>query len=288
MSGTRYGSFPTSGPPTAPLPKPRSTSPAAGSTRSTRPWSTNTRRRSAAQGRFAEAVDLLDQAIVLYREVNEPHFQGRSLITKGLVLQYAGETDLAADDFRNGLFLIHPANEPRLVLIAHYGLIHCANDNGRYAEARSLIQEARPVWNQVGKQLDLVRLRWLEGKVSLGLGQHHLAEQAFLEVRNEFIAAEIAHDVALASLDLAGIYARQGRLAEVKRLAAEMLPIFQARDVPRETLAALICFQQAAEMEQITLSMVEEVAAYLKTASHTPGLVFRGGEETGTAASAPA
>lgn len=239
-----------------------------------------------AQGRFAEAIELLDQAIVLYREVNEPHFQGRSLITKGLVLQYAGETDLAAEDFRNGLFLIHPADEPRLVVAAHHGLIHCANDNGRYAEARALIQEARPVWDQVGKRLDLLRLRWLEGKVALGLGQHQLAEQAFLEVRNEFIDAEIAHDAALASLNLAEIYLRQGRLTEVKHLAAEILPIFRARDVYRETLTALLYFQQAAEREQATLSVVKTLETYLKKASYNPGLVFRG-EEIGLAASLP-
>lgn len=231
-----------------------------------------------SQGRFAEAVDLLDRAIALYGEAGELHYQGRSLITQGVVRLYAGETDLAAENFRNGIFLIQPATEPRLVLIAHYGLIHCAHDNGRYAEARSLIEEARPVWDQVGKRLDLVRLRWLEGKVVLGLGQYQLAEQAFLEVRDEFIAAGVAYDAALASLDLAGIYSQQGRLAEIKSLVAELLPIFQARDAHSETLAALICFQQAADMEQITLSLVEEVANYLKNASHTPGLVFREGK----------
>lgn len=241
-----------------------------------------------AQDRFGEAVDLLDQAIVLYREVNEPHFQGRSLITKGLVLQYAGETAQAEEAFRSGLFLIQPAAGPRLVVSAHHGLIHCAHDNGRYAEARALIQESRPLWNQVGSRLDLLRLRWLEGKVALGLGQLQIAEQAFVEVRDEFIAADIAHDAALASLNLAEIYLRQGRLAEVKYLTAEILPIFRSRDVHRETLTALLYFQQAAELEQITLSMVQDMATYLKKASHTPGLVFWGGEEAGMTASLPA
>jgi tetratricopeptide (TPR) repeat protein len=231
-----------------------------------------------AQGRFEEALEMLDCAIGLYQEVNEPHRQGRSLITKGLVLQYAHSTEAAAGCFRNGLFLIHPPEEPRLVVVAHYGLIHCMNDSGRFAEAKSLIEEARPVWQGMGRRLDLVRLRWLEGKVVLGLGRPDEAEEAFLEVRAEFERRGIAYDAALVSLDLAWLYVRQGKTAETKRLAAEMLPIFQSRDVHREALAALIVFQQAAEMEQLTLSLVDEIATYLQSARRNPELRFRGTE----------
>lgn len=235
-----------------------------------------------AQRRFAEALEMLDGAIALYREVNEPHFQGRSLVTKGLVLQYANLTEEAADCFRSSLFLLHPPEEPRLVLIAHYGLIHCLNDSGRFAEARTLIQEARPLWRQSGSRLDLVRLRWLEGKVAEGLGRLGEAERALLEVCREFEEEGIAYDAALASLDLAAIYARQGKTAETKRLAAQMLPIFRSCEVHREALAALIVFQGAAEREQLTLSLVDEIATFLRRARGNPELRFRG-EAAGTA-----
>jgi hypothetical protein len=56
-----------------------------------------------------------------------------------------------------------------------------------------------------------------------------------------------------------------------------MLPVFRSRDVPREALAALIVFQQAAEMEQLTLGLVEEVASYLKRARTDSSLRFREG-----------
>jgi tetratricopeptide (TPR) repeat protein len=239
-----------------------------------------------AQGRFEEALEMLDGAIALYQEVNEPHFQGRSLITKALVLQYAHSTEAAADCFRSGLFLI-PPDEPRLVGVAHYGLIHCLNDSGRCAEAKALIEEARPVWQTMGRRLDLLRLRWLEGKVTLGLGRLDEAEQAFLEVRAEFEGEGIAYDAALVSLDLAALYARAGKTAETKRLAAEMLPIFRSRDVHREALAALIVFQRAAEMEQLTLSLVDEIAEFLRSAQGDPELRFRDGGAGPAKATAP-
>ena len=67
--------------------------------------------------------------------------------------------------------------------------------------------------------------------------------------------------MALVSLELSAVYARQGRTADVKRLAAEMLPIFQSCEVHREALAALIVFQKAAEMEQLSVGLVEEVTS---------------------------
>ena len=77
---------------------------------------------------------------------------------------------------------------------------------------------------------------------------------------------------------MAAVYARQGRAAETKRLAGEMLPIFRSREIHREAIAALLCFQRAAEMEQVTQSMIGEIASYLERARANPGLRFRAGQ----------
>jgi len=227
------------------------------------------------QRRFDEATGMLDEAISLYREVNAPHLQGRTTINQGLVLLYAGDVEGALARLRSGLFLIDPAAEPRLVIVAQQNLVYCLNELGRPAEAWALIEDARPLWHQTGRRHDLVRLRWLEGKVAVNLDDRREAEAAFLEVRAAFLAEQMPYDVALVSLDLAAIYAREGRTAEARRLAAEMLPIFQSREVHREALAALLVFQQAAETERLTLALVEEVAAYLERARGNPDLPFR-------------
>jgi tetratricopeptide (TPR) repeat protein len=232
--------------------------------------------------RFDEALTLLSQSIALYREVNEPHCAGRALIAKALALQYAGEIDAACAALREALFLIDPAEEPRLLLVAHGNLANCLLDAGRFAEAEALIADLRPLWEEVGAKTDLLRLRWLEGQVATGLGRLAEAEAALVEVRAAFLADENAYDVALASLDLAAVYARQGRAAETRGLAAEMLPIFRSREIHREALAALACFQRAAEMEQVTLSMIDEVSSYLERARANPGLRFRAEGENET------
>ena len=228
------------------------------------------------QRRFEEAIELLDAAIAIYREINEPHLQGRALGIKGLTLQYMGDFTAAADCFRTSLFLADGLREPRLMLTNQYNLICCLHDAGQSAEAASLIADARRLTEQVGRRADLLRLRWTEGKIAAARGRLKTAEAALREVREAFLESALAFDAALVSLDLATVYLQQQRSEETKRLAAELIPVFQAREVHREALAALIVFQQAAELEQLTAGLIEEIAAYLRQARGNPQLRFRG------------
>ena len=71
-----------------------------------------------AQRRFDEALEMLDSAIALYREVNEPHGQGRAMMAKGLVLRYADDPEAASTCFRDSLFLLDGNEEPRLLALS--------------------------------------------------------------------------------------------------------------------------------------------------------------------------
>ncbi len=218
------------------------------------------------QGRYDEALELLAEAIAIYREVNEPHLQGRALMVNGLVLRYQGNLEGAADCFRTSLVLLDGLRDPRLLVTAQYNLIGCLEAAGHGAEAATLIPEARARMEQAGTRSDLIRLRWTEGRVAVLLGRLAEAEAALLEVRESFVADARAFDAAQVSLDLAALYLRQGRSEETRLLATELIPIFQSRDIYREALAAVIVFQQAAAMEQLTASFVKEIATYLEQA----------------------
>lgn len=230
-----------------------------------------------AQRRFDEALRLLDSAISVYREVNEPHGQGRAMMAKGLVLRYEGNPEAASAWFRDSLFLLDGNEEPRLLALSQSNLIGCLIDSGRLHEAETLLPEAQKLIEQVGMRCDSVRLRWMQGTIAAGLGRPDEAEEIFLELIEAFTEDRVAYDVALVSLELSALYARQGRTADVKRLASEMLPIFQSCEVHREALAALIVFQKAAEMEQLSLGLVEEVSSFLQRVQTNPSLRFREG-----------
>ena len=100
------------------------------------------------------------------------------------------------------------------------------------------------------------------------------AESLFLAARDGFVAEGVPYDTALVSLEFAILYAEQGRMADLKRLAAEMVPIFSSLHIHREALAALAYLKQAVETERVSLALVNGVAAYLRRAQYDPALRF--------------
>jgi tetratricopeptide (TPR) repeat protein len=134
----------------------------------------------------------------------------------------------------------------------------------------------RELAESLGNNIDLVRLLWLEGKCAAGLGQRDKALTSLEQVRRAFEDRKLPFDFALASLDLALLYREEGRSAEIKALAGEMLRIFEAQQVHREALGAVILFQEAAEKEQVTAALALRLGAYLRRAQSAPGLRFEG------------
>lgn len=222
------------------------------------------------QLRFAEARDLIEKAANIYLSTGENHLAGRAMISRGLLLAEEGRPEQAIAVLREALTQIELEREPRLGLVAQQNLVARLQDLGRSEEALSLLPKVRRLTIEIGSRFELLRLRWLEGKILLSLGHEGRAEAAFMEVRKGFTDLEAAYDMATVSLDLAALYLRQGRTAEIKRLAAEMLPIFESRDVHQEALAALMLFKRAVEMESLTARMVEEVADVLQRARRKP------------------
>ncbi|HEX4966441.1 MAG TPA: tetratricopeptide repeat protein [Thermoanaerobaculia bacterium] len=228
-----------------------------------------------AQRRFADSLRLLARAIRIFRQLGERHRAGRSLVNMSIVHFFAGESKQAIPLLYEALDLIDASREPRLLLAAWNNLIDDLADSEQYMEAHKLLVRARPLYRQFPQPWVQNRRRWVEGRIARGLGQDRDAEVLFLRARDGFLAEDAAYDTALVSLDLAALYAEQGRTAEVKRIAEEMVPIFSSRQIHREALAALAFWKQAVDAERAGAELVSGVAAFLKRARHDPDLRFQ-------------
>lgn len=226
------------------------------------------------QGQFERAAELLEVVADLYDEVRDSHRKGRAHISKGLVLGYAGHPEEGAEQIARGLALVDREREPRLVLMARHNLAWCLNDCGRSAEALQQLERFRHTYHDFPDPWTGLRLVWLEARIAAGLGRGEEAEEKLLDLRQRFVEREIGYEASMVTLDLALLYLKQGRTAEVQRLAQEMLPLFLAQDLHREALAALIAFQRAAEIGRATPALVRRTAAYLVRARNNPGLPF--------------
>jgi tetratricopeptide (TPR) repeat protein len=222
------------------------------------------------QRRFDEAFKLLRRAIDIFMEMGQRHRAGRSLVKMDDVHHHAGHPEEGMPLLFQALELIDPEQEPRLLLCARHNLIDDLAESGRFEEAQALYRETRPLYRDFAEPWVQNRRKWVRGKIARGKGQIDLAEKLFTAAREGFLAEDIPYDTALVSLDLALIYAEQGRTAELKRLAEEMLPIFTSRQIHREAFAAWSFFQGAVESERVSLEVVTRVAGFLRRARHNP------------------
>jgi tetratricopeptide (TPR) repeat protein len=217
-----------------------------------------------AQRRLDEALELIDRALVLYRGSGELKDIGKSLLKKAKILEEIGELIPAIDLLRAATAEIDRSSEPRLFTYARYNLLGCLIQAGQIDEAERLLPEVRDSLRDNTKELDQIRLRWVEGNVDFALGRLGPAEAAFREVQHEFLERRMGYDAALVSLDLALLFTQEGCVEDLKRLAAELMPVFESRDVHREAIVALLMFQRACEEEKLTVELVRQFAEYLR------------------------
>lgn len=221
-----------------------------------------------AQGLFAEAAVLLDRTISIYQRAGELHQAGSTMVNlANLTYRRTGDPEKALEQLRQAAERIDPQADPRLNLQVRHNLIWFLAETGRYLEAQALLAKSGELYRRHGDPALRLRRTWTAGSIARGMGRLEEAADLFRQAREGFIELKVALDAALVSLDLAGVCARLGRTAEVKRLAEEMVPIFRSRDIHRETLAALIVFQEAAAAEQATVGMVDEITRFLRRQS---------------------
>jgi tetratricopeptide (TPR) repeat protein len=204
------------------------------------------------QGELRRALDLLDRALAIERSAHRTYL----LINRANVLEDLGDSQEAVATLRRTIPLVDPERAPRLSWSLRFNLLVNLCHVERYTEAANEIEEVRALTLRHGYRIGLARLVWLEGWIAAGLGLFPEAENAFEQVRQEFLARDIPFDAGRASLELAVLYMEQGRTADVQKLARELAPIFQSQKASHELVAALMLFRDSVEEETLTLEMV--------------------------------
>jgi tetratricopeptide (TPR) repeat protein len=226
------------------------------------------------QRRLADAARLLRRAISAYRAAEETRSTAKALIKLAEVQRLAGKPEEAVALLREAVEELDPRQDHKLLLCARHNLATALVDLDQFMEARRVFRQTRPLYLRFPDPWTQRRRLWLAGRIDLGLGQLEAAERRLEQARRGFLEQEIVYDAALVSLDLAAVYARQGRSDDLRRLAHEMLPVFNARGVHGEARRALGLFQRAAEVDLVTVGLVQRLLGYLHRARHDPNLRF--------------
>lgn len=211
---------------------------------------------------FGLALERLATLSDMYRAAGELHLAGRTLITKALYLYYKGESSEAYETLKEGLSLVDKDRDPSLIIATAFNQLLLMEDCGLFKEARIFLFRNRPQLSGAGHTLAL-KLRWIEGRISYGLGELESAEIAFREARQGLQEAELGFATALASLEVAMTLLCQGRTQEAVEEGLEATKMFFSLNIHRELLGSILFLEECFKSETLSLSAIEKTARYL-------------------------
>jgi len=227
-----------------------------------------------AQRRLDEALRAIHRSRRIYRLVGSTHLEGRSLICESAIQDLRGEVEESIALCRQAMRQIEPERDRRLAFAVHHNLIWQLTVAGKSQEAMRELELLRPAYFELNDRMAILRLRWMEARLAKDLGRPEASEEAFREAHDGFVEARIPYEAAIVALDLATLFAEQGRTHELKLLAAELTAVFRNLGVARETYAALTIFERFAQAEAVTVSLLAKLSQYFSQARAQPDLRF--------------
>ncbi|MEP7013754.1 MAG: hypothetical protein ABJC13_25820 [Acidobacteriota bacterium] len=213
--------------------------------------------------RFAPAERLLDRIVIAYRALGEPHFAGRTMIRRGVMLGYRGEGTAAVRQIVEGHGLLDPGRDPRLALVAVHGLVSRLADAGRFELAAEVLRDGAPLYEAYSEPIDRIKVCWTRGRIEIGMGRLEKGERYLLEGHQGFRDRGMPYFAALVALDLAALRLKEGKTQEVARSIEELLTEFRALGIRREAIACLLILKRAIATERATERLVTRVASRL-------------------------
>jgi len=149
-------------------------------------------------------------------------------------------------------------------------LVDCEN----YRRASRLLLESGLREAFADEPLNLLKLRWLEGKIHAGLGRLRQAETALTAARQGFFGKSQNYDAALVGLDLLAVWLRQDKPVEAQELAEDVLETFIDLGIRSEALKAVRYLREACLQQAATPVLVKTVVDFLRQVEWQPLLRF--------------
>lgn len=212
--------------------------------------------------RFDAAKRLLRRALQIFVEDREDQRLGLSLVNLAIVYRSEGELPTAFALLEEALRRIDEELDPRALLCARHQMIHTLAAAGRLMEARGLLLKSRPLYRRFPDAWTQSHLRRLRGQLALGFAEMAEAEAELLGARQGFVSLESRYEAGLTALDLAALFARQERAAELREAAGSALEVFRDLGLLPEIRAAESFLRQADEIQGAYLEQARAAAAF--------------------------
>jgi len=225
-------------------------------------------------GQWEPAEEGLNRAVMFFAMARDPESVQRVVLSLSVLYWCSGNVDDALEAVVNVLEDLKEEDDPDLYWRTRFNYAVYLVEAGLHETAREELAVCLAARRFPRGSFVRRRVQWIEGRIDRELGDLAAAEAKLAAVRAGYLEEGSGINMALASLDLGLVYLAQGRTAELKRIAEELTLIFQANDIQREAIAAMMLFQEAVRQEQVGAAHLVRLRKYLERTRYSPVLQF--------------
>jgi hypothetical protein len=213
--------------------------------------------------RFTEALRLRDMVYAIYAKTGDRHMVGSALISKAFSLINSLRAEEAVPVLTQGLTMIDAARDPKLVNVGVLNLIWSLVECGQPSQADSLFRLSEAFLSTQIERVDAVKCAWLEGRIAAALDEEERAERRFRDALAGYEQIKIPGYAAMVSIDLALLWLRAGRTAEIAPLIEETIATFRSFGFQRDVIGILLVVHEALKKSQVTEALLRTAGAEL-------------------------
>ncbi len=213
------------------------------------------------QGRSPAAAQLMDQSLAIRRILGDKENLGFALVQRGWIASLGGDPIAKVIDLIQAAMPL--INDHQLMLQAVHCLAELLARGGFGYQALKFLGSVQWPLYLAKEEWYRIEHAWIEGIACRTLNELEDAESLLRRVREDLIQLNWMHKLAIASLDLAGVHAAQGKLNEMRQLAEEAHTIFSAEGLEERALSAVLVLQEAIEAERVSEGLAVAVANFL-------------------------
>lgn len=211
-----------------------------------------------------EAEAVLERALFLARAFGTAARIGRILIQLAIVFDDSDRLQEAIATAQEALSMLDPEEHAQLYFAAQHNLTHYLEAAGRIEEANELLHSNLERYKFAGEPATRSRFLWNWGRIAFGLGQFETARTTLENARAGFSQQGREYDAALVGLDIALVLIQMNQIDALIQIATEILPVFEAQEMERDTIAAFLLFREAVHKREISSQLVSQLMTQLQ------------------------
>jgi len=183
-------------------------------------------------------------------------------IQRSLVLGLAGHHKEAIAPLRALLGSHAESLPPRLLLVVRHTLATHLVSCGQTEAARRLLRQLNGTTGHHARDLDSLRISWLEARILCAEGHHVGALRSFKALQETFLNRDFIHESALLVMEIAGVLLALGRTQETMEHARQALTLFLPLRLSKEMHSALALLAKAAERQSLSHPFIAALLRY--------------------------